>query len=551
MFARVKKSGRYQYLQIVHNERVGDRVKQRVIATLGRLDRLRETGQLDAMLSSCARFSERAAVISAAREKSITPQATVHIGPPLVFERIWQQLGLPKVLQKLLQGRKFEFPVERAIFMTVLHRLMVAGSDRAAERWCRRYAIDGIDELELHHIYRAMGWLGELLPQEHQDDHAGLPPRCRKDEIEERLFSQRRDLFSELELVFFDTTSIYFEGEGGEKLGQYGHSKDHRPDRKQMVVGVVLDNQGRPICCELWPGNVTDVKTLIPVVDRLKKRFHIGSICIVADRGMISKDTIEQLQAKDRKVRFILGARLRNVKEIRDEVLSRGGRYHEVHGPREVTKDPSPLKVKEVYVGDHRYIVCHNEEQAAKDRHDREAILAKLEEQLKQGPKSLVGNKGYRKYLCQAKKDVFVIDQQKVKSESRFDGKWVLRTDTDLSPTDVALKYKDLLLVESIFRSMKSILETRPIYHKCDDTIRGHVFCSFLALLLIKELESRLERRGWRVEWRRLLDDLNELQELTIAVEEKTFVVRTATQGDAGKAFQAAGVALGPSIRLQ
>ncbi|MCP4895528.1 MAG: IS1634 family transposase, partial [bacterium] len=323
-----------------------------------------------------------------------------------------------------------------------------------------------------------------------------------------RLFAQRRDLFSELELVFFDTTSIYFEGEGGAQLGQYGHSKDHRPDRKQMVVGVVLDNQGRPICCELWPGNVTDVKTLVPVVDRLKKRFQIGSICIVADRGMISKDTIEQLQAKQRKVRFILGARLRNVKEIRDEVLSRGGRYHEVHGPREASKDPSPLKVKEVYVGDHRYIVCHNEEQAVKDRHDRKAILAKLEEQLKQGPKSLVGNKGYRKYLRQAKKDVFVIDQQKVKSESRFDGKWVLRTDTNLSSTDVALKYKDLLLVESIFRSMKSILETRPIYHKCDDTIRGHVFCSFLALLLIKELESRLERRGWRVEWRRLLDDL-------------------------------------------
>ncbi len=551
MFARVKKSGRYEYLQIVHNERVGDCVKQRVIATLGRLDRLRETGQLDAMLSSCARFSEHAAVISAAREKSVTPNATVHIGPPLVFERIWQQLGLPKVLQKLLQGRKFEFPVERAIFMTVLHRLMVAGSDRAAERWCRRYAIDGIDQLDLHHLYRAMGWLGELLPQENQDDHAGLPPRCRKDEIEERLFAQRRDLFSELELVFFDTTSIYFEGEGGQKLGQYGHSKDHRPDRKQMVVGVVLDNQGRPICCELWPGNVTDVKTLVPVVDRLKKRFQIGSICIVADRGMISKGTIEQLQAKQRKVRFILGARLRSVKEIRDEVLSRGGRYHEVHGPREASKDPSPLKVKEVYVGDHRYIVCHNEEQAVKDRHDREAILAKLEEQLKQGPKSLVGNKGYRKYLRQAKKDMFVIDQKKVKSESRFDGKWVLRTDTDLPPADVALKYKDLLLVESIFRSMKSILETRPIHHKCDDTIRGHVFCSFLALLLIKELESRLERRGWRVEWRRLLDDLDELQELTIAVDEKKFVVRTATQGDAGKAFQATGVALGPSIRLQ
>jgi len=549
MFARVKKSGRYEYLQIVHNERIGDRVKQRVIATLGRLDQLRETGQLDAMLSSCAKFSEHAAVISAVREKSVKPQATVHIGPPLVFERIWQQLDIPKVLQEVLQGRKFEFPVERAIFMTVLHRLMVAGSDRAAEQWCRRYAIDGIDELELHHIYRAMGWLGEPLPQRDQDKEVGLSARCCKDEIEERLFARRRDMFTGLELVFFDTTSIYFEGEGGEDLGQYGFSKDHRPDRKQMVVGAVLDNQGRPICCELWPGNVTDVKTLIPVVDRLKKRFSIESICIVADRGMISQGTIEQLQSKQRNIRFILGARLRNVKEIHEEVLSRGGRYHEVYPSRKESKDPSPLKVKEVLVGDHRYIVCHNEEQATKDRHDREAILAKLEEQLKQGPKSLVGNKGYRKYLRQAKKDVFAIDQQKVKSESRFDGKWVLRTDTDLPPAEVALKYKDLLLVESLFRSMKSILETRPIFHKCDDTIRGHVFCSFLALMLIKELQSRLEERGWRVEWRRLLDDLDELQELAMTVDQKAFVVRTATQGDAGKAIQAAGVALGPSVR--
>ena len=551
MFARVKKSGRYEYLQIVHNERVGGHVKQRVIATLGRLDRLRESGQLDAMLSSCARFSEHVAVISAAREKSVTAQATVHIGPPLVFERIWQQLGMPKVIEGLLQDRKFEFPVERAIFMTVLHRLMVAGSDRSAERWCRRYAIDGIDDLELHQIYRAMGWLGESLSPENSDGHTGLPPRCRKDEIEERLFAQRRDLFSELELVFFDTTSIYFEGEGGEELGQYGHSKDHRPDRKQMLVGVVIDNVGRPICCELWPGNVTDVKTLIPVVDRLRQRFHIGSICIVADRGMISQETIAQLQAEERNVRFILGARLRSVKEIREQVLSRGGRYHEVHPPRQRSKDPSPLKVKEVFVGEDRYIVCHNEEQAVKDRHDREAILAKLEEQLKRGSKSLIGNKGYRKYLRQTKKEAFVIDRQKVKSESRFDGKWVLRTDTDLPPAEVALKYKDLLMVENIFRSMKSILETRPIFHKCDDTIRGHVFCSFLALLLIKELQSRLEQRGWQVEWRRLLDDLDELQELTITVDEKTFVVRTATQGDAGKALQAAGIALGPSIRQQ
>jgi len=549
MFARVKKSGRHQYLQIVHNQRIDGTVRQQVIATLGRLDELRQTGQLDSLLRSCSKFSEHAAVLEATQRGEVQPSNTVHLGPPLVFDRIWSDLGLPQVLDELLRGRRFEFPIERAIFMTVLHRLMVSGSDRAAEQWCRRYAIDQLEDLELHHLYRTMGWLGEPLPEKEQPADQRLGPRCRKDLIEERLFTRRRDLFSHLDLVFFDTTSIYFEGEGGESLGQHGFSKDHRPDLKQIIVGVVLDDQGRPICCQMLPGNTTDIKTLLPVIDRLRERFHIERVCVVADRGMISQETIQELT--NHKLTYILGARLRAVKEIREEVLARGGRYSEVRGPREKSHDPAPLKVKEVLVEGRRYVVCHNEEQASKDQHDRLAILAKLEDRLRHGAKSLIGNKGYRKYLRQTTRGAFAIDAVKVKAEARFDGKWVLRTNTSLSAAEVALKYKDLLMVETLFRSMKSILETRPIYHKCDDTIRGHVFCSFLALLLMKELQTRLAERGCQVEWRCLLDDLDELQELTLTLHGKTFIVRTAAKGNAGKAIQAVGVALRSPIRLQ
>lgn len=547
MFARVKKSGRYEYLQIVHNVRVEGHVRQQVLATLGRLDQLRETGQLDALLASCARFSEHAAVLNAARQESVQTGHAVRLGPPLVFGRLWQELGVPQVLESLLRGRKFEFPVERAVFLTVMHRLMVSGSDRAAERWCRGYAVEGLEEIELQHLYRAMGWLGEPLPDDEQPTDQRLGPRCRKDRIEELLFARRRDLFSGLQVAFFDTTSLYFEGAGGETLGQRGFSKDHRPDLKQMVVGVILDERGWPLCCFLLPGNTADITTLVPVVDQLRTRFGIERVCVVADRGLISAETIRELET--RKWQYILGARLRSVKEIREEVLSRAGRYHVVQGPREKSHDPSPLKVKEVYVDERRYIVCHNEEQAKKDRHDREAILKKLEDQLDQGPKSLVGNKGFRKYL-QADGE-FTIDTDKVASEARFDGKWVLRTNTELTPSEVALRYKDLLQVESMFRNLKSLLDTRPIYHRCDDTIRGHVFCSFLALLLMKELQSRLESRGWGdVEWRPLLDDLDALQELEITASDKSYLVRTAPRGDAGKAIQAAGVALGPAVRL-
>ena len=551
MFVRSKKSGAYEYLQVVCNERIEGRVKQRVIATLGRRDVLQKTGQLDALLASCSRFAEHTAVLTAHRQGRISPAAKVRIGPVLVFARLWSELGLPKIFRRLLAERKFEFDVERAVFLTVLHRLFAPGSDRAAEVWRRKYAIEGVEQLQLHHLYRTMAWLGEPLPEDQQAGATPFAPRSVKDLIEEALFPQTRDLFSGLDLVFFDTTSIYFEGEGGETVGQYGHSKDHRPDRKQMVVGVILDGEGRPVCCELWPGNTTDVTTLIPIVDRLKQRFHIRSICVVADRGMISKDTIQRLQATDRDVRYLLGARLRSVKEVYDQVLRRGGRYHEVYGPKKKSKDPAPLKVKEVWVEDRRYIVCHNEDQAQKDRIDREAIVAALRDQLRQGAKSLVGNKGYRRFLKTRSRGGFEIDEAKIESEARFDGKWVLQTDTDLAPAECALKYKELWMVEHLFRSMKSILETRPIYHKCDETIRGHVFCSFLALLLLKELQTRLAARGWQVEWQGVRDDLDALEEITIRTRGRTFVIRSDLQGDAGKAIQAAGVALGSVVRLE
>jgi hypothetical protein len=550
MFARIKKSGRYEYLQVVHNERIDGKVRQRVIATLGRLDVLRQTGQLEGLLESLAKFSDHLAVLNAARDTEVIPEAAVRIGPALVFGKLWEQLGLPEILRRQLWGRKFEFPLERAVFITVLHRLFVSGSDRAAEVWCRRQKCGEIDNLNLHHFYRTMGWLGEVLPDDQQPNEPGpLGPRLRMHLIEEALFKRRRDLFSGLRLMFIDTTSIYFEGDGGESLGQRGYSKDHRPDRNQIVIAAVLDNAGRPVCCEILPGNTADITTLLPLADRLKQRFGITDLCVVADRGMISEQTIAELTQHN--MRYILGARLRNVKEIREEVLSRGGRYREVNGPRQRSKDPSPLKVKQVMVEDRRYIVCHNEEQARKDRADRKAIVEKLREQLAGGGgKKLVGNKGFRKFLCEPRGGAFSINEAKIKADARFDGKWVLRTDTDLTPEEVALRYKDLLMVEATFRKTKSLLDTRPIFHKCDDTIRGHVFCSFLSLMLLKELQDCLAEHGWtNLEWQRLKDDLNDLQEFTLAISDKQFQVRTAPTGDAGKALKATGVALGPAVK--
>ena len=295
MFLRVKPAGQYRYLQIAENFREGKKVKQKILCTLGRLDELTGSGKLDRLAESLLRFSEKLTVLNLHKQGSLQAVGDLSIGPALVFERLWRELGIAEVIQSVLADRRFGFEVERAVFLTVLHRLMDPGSDRAAEKWKQDFRIEGAEGIELHQLYRAMGWLGEPMGLPSSRGAPELGGRTSKDRIEELLFVRRRDLFSSLSVLFFDTTSIYFEGQGGESLGQLGHSKDHRSDLRQMVVGAALDEKGRPVCCEIFAGNATDVKLLLPVIKGIQSRFEAGSFCVVADRGMISKRTLEAL----------------------------------------------------------------------------------------------------------------------------------------------------------------------------------------------------------------------------------------------------------------
>ncbi len=324
MFARVKKSGVYQYLQLVENRWENGQSRQRVITTLGRLDQMAEKGEIESLVRSLSRFSERTLLILS--DKSKVSASAKKIGPALIFERLWKELEIGSIVSSLVADRKFGFSVERALFLTVLHRLFVSGSDRGCEKWRRNYRIDGAEDIALHQLYRAMAFLGEEISDQKDRTHA---PRCTKDVIEEQMFDRRKNLFTDLDFVFLDTTALYFEGEGGKTIGERGHSKDHRPDLNQMVVGALLDDRGKPIACEMWPGNTADVTSTIPVVTRLKKRFGANRFCIVADRGMISKDTM--LALEEEKLSYILGVRMRLVKEVKSEVLADETPYEEVY----------------------------------------------------------------------------------------------------------------------------------------------------------------------------------------------------------------------------
>jgi hypothetical protein len=547
MFFRRKSVGPRSYLQIVESRRTQGAVRQHVVATLGRAEDWLQSDKLDQLLQSGARLSETALVLSAVRDGDGLVIDSRRLGPPLIFERLWRATGCQAVIEGLLAERQFEFPVERAIFASVLHRLCISGSDRNCDRWLQGYRVAGLDGLDLHHLYRAIAWLGEELADQEGRTRA---PRAIKDLVEERLFAKRRDLFNDLDLVFFDISALYFHGEGGQRLGRRGKSKDHRPELRQVVIGVVVDRHGRPLCSETWPGNATDVQALLPVIDRLRQRFAIGRICVVADRGMISARTLAELE--ERGIAYILGTRERNDAEVRESVLTDTAAMVPLSIPK-AAGTTTDIAVKEVLIRPwdgkgkpRRYVVCHNPARAAFDAAQRSAIIAALQEQLSRGGKSLVGNSGFRKFLKVIGDDHFALDEAKVAEEAKLDGTSVLRTNSTLPTLEVALRYRELWKVEQIFRTTKAVLETRPIYHSSDAAIRGHIFCSFLALTLRKELEDRLQAAGLQLEWQDVIGDLDRLVETTIESAGRRFVLRNQAPGCAGAVFQAVRVALPP-----
>lgn len=522
MFIRKKRSVRngaeYEYLQIVRSYREGQKVRQEVIATLGRADRLLASGEIDGLMRSLAKYSHTLRVVEANRAPEIEAQRSRQWGPALVFGRLWENQGLPEIIRKLSRDRKFGFDVERVSFAMALQRLCEPGSDLGGSQWVTTVEAPGFQELALQHFYRTATFLAEV-----------------RGGIEKELSWQDRNLFTQdFDLMFIDTTSVYVYRDEENELFRRGHSRDHRPDLPQLVLCVVVNATGWPVAWEVFPGNTADVRAMEKMVKRLRKRLSIRNVVVVADRGMISKDSIKLL-AQDAEAPFdyILGCRMRRQKEVNEEVLARAGRYHTVG---------DNLDVKEVRVGDRRYVVCRNPIEARKDKAAREAIIVKLEGIIaKDGAKSLVGNRGFARFIKMDKKSVS-INRDAVEADARLDGKFVLTTNTSLPPAEVALTYKSLWRVERTFREQKSTLEVRPIYHRCPYNAIGHIAASFLALRLEVDLQRRLDEKKVEISWPDLMRDMGQVHSVIVDLEGMRYRLRTSMVGSSYQAFQAAGV---------
>jgi transposase len=318
----------------------------------------------------------------------------------------------------------------------------------------------------------------------------------------------------------------------------------------QLILGVVMRRDGVPISCEIWPGNLHDSKTLGPVLEGLKQRFRIAQVVLVCDRGMVSAKNLKAVGEAG--YQYIVGMKMRGLLEVREQVLRRAGRYREVK---------HNLGVKEVWVEERRYVVCVNPERAEKDRQDRQAILEKLEDKLASGGvKQLIANRGYRRFL-KVRKGAAEIDPRRVKEDERYDGKYVLRTTTDLPAGEVAEAYKQLTWIERLWRELKEVMEVRPIYHhQKKENVKGHIFASFLALYLSARLRRRLEELKQKehpeeaspgssvaparlpIPWEKLLADLSQVRAITVRVDNQRYLMRTELKGHAPEVFRAVGV---------
>ena len=510
-----KDGSQRKYLQIVQTYREGGRVRQKIVANLGRLDELIASGTLEKISEALSRYVEKKELLCKAEELMATK--ALSFGPVPVFAALWEKLGLPDAIAASTRREMATYDPAPVIFRMVLGRLLDPASKLSTHRWAETIWWDDEAVVELQHYYRSLGILSRGIKK-----------------IEEYLYHRERDLFTPApDLLFFDTTSTYFTGMGPmTEMACHGFSKDNHPENKQVIVGVVMTREGTPLAHHVFPGNTPDAAAFSEVIEELSKRFGIKRVILVGDRGMFNAKIIQRIE--ELKLQYIAGVKMRQDRDVKEIVL-------ESKAPFETVTEN--LLVKMVELGEERYIVCLNEEEAKRDQAVREEIVSELREKITKGPRKMIGNTGYRRYLS-VEKDAIRIDEKKIASEKKFDGIYVLRTNTDLSARQAVLAYKGLWQVERAFREIKSTFEIRPVYLSREDRIRGHIavcflaFCPQVAFLRIVRAEEKLKELSFRA----LLQELSEVRMVHLKAKDAEYRIRTELSPTANAIFRATEV---------
>jgi hypothetical protein len=519
-----------RYLQLAHNEwdATAGVSRTKILHSFGREDEIDREG-IKRLVAALSRLLDPAGAVAATSGGELTLTSSRPVGGTYVLDQLWRRLGLDAVIRRQLTGRKLDPRVERVLFALVANRALAASSKLAATGWIADDVhIDGLGEISDDACYRAMDYLLTIEP-----------------EMTEAAYFQVTDLLNlEVDLLFFDTTSTYFEtGEADEPVPRdkdgnlaaegdeaavketgfrtHGKSKDSRDDLPQVVIGMAVTRDGIPVRVWSWPGNTTDTD-LIRQVRADIREWTLSRVIWVADRGFTSQKNRRALMQGGGG--YIIGEKLRSGSAEVKAALSRQGRYATV-------KDN--MQVKEVNIGDgDRFVLCFNPAQAERDAIIRGQLAAQLDDIIKDTDKltateraklegTLAGKPGLKRFLRTTPGGLLRIDKAKIKTEANLDGKYLLRcSDPHLSAEDIALGYKQLLEVERGWRDMKQILDLRPVYHRREDRIRAHVLLCWLALLLIRVAEVAA---GDPWTWNRIRAEMQRLHAVTYTGPAGTF----------------------------
>ena len=515
---RVHQNGKiYEYLLLVETVRDGRKVRQHTVANLGRRDLL-DPERIDAMIRGLGGLAQTSLVANL-RDEHEGLQETRSLGALPIFRRLWRDLGLAEAVQAAAADTSM--PLAEAAFALVAARLLAPKSKRATFReWLGTIYAPEFSSIALRHLYEAMDLL-----------------QAHKEQLEKILWNRNQELFApEIDLVLMDTTNTYFMGPTLGTLAQFGRSKEKQYHRRLVSIGLLATRQGVPIGYEVFPGNTSDVQAFREMRRGLKTRLQIRRVIICADRGMVSDEILKELREDG--IEYIVGARPSSA--VEDAISYTGANWQPV--------DEIKIRIKPMGDDGETFIVCHNPAEAEHDRARRQEIVARLRRQVRENPsaKSLLRNSSFKSYvrLGDAKVE---IDEAKIQKAARYDGKYVLRSNADLTPREVALAYRQLFRVERAFRELKGPLKLRPVYHFTDRRIRAHIMVCFLAYALEMALRQALAGKKGTIaseaDYHEVMQDLGRLAVGTlVAADGRSFLQRTALQGRAHEAFAAVGM---------